>query len=184
MSGDAYFITDQHAPYFLTLTVVDWVDIFTRKTYKDIIIDSFRYCQYHKGLRLHSWVIMSNHIHFIAYCTPPFMMSNFLRDFKKFTAKKIISAIQEIPESRKTWLLDRFSFHAKNSARHQQFRLWKEGNHAIHLQAYYIDIFQKINYIHNNSVKAGIVEYPENYLYSSAKDYMTNEKGLLPVELV
>ena len=160
------------------------MDVFTRKLYKDIVIDAIHYCQKHKGLRLHSWVIMSNHIHLIAYCTPPFMMSDFLRDFKKFTAKKIISAIQEIQESRKTWLLDRFSYHAKNSARHKQFRVWKAGNHAIHLQEYNINIFEKINYIHNNPVKAGIVAYPENYLYSSAKDYMTNEKGLLPVEVV
>ena len=52
--------------YFLTLTVVDWVDIFTRPVYKQILIDSIKYCQQTKGLEVYAWCLMSNHLHLIA----------------------------------------------------------------------------------------------------------------------
>lgn len=47
--SSGYQIEEQFELYFLTFTIVDWVDIFTRKSYKDIIIDSLNYCIKHKG---------------------------------------------------------------------------------------------------------------------------------------
>jgi len=58
-----YQIRDQAALYYLTIQVVDWIDVFTRLAYRDIILDSFRYCQANKGLQIFWYVIMSNHIH-------------------------------------------------------------------------------------------------------------------------
>ncbi len=60
-----YIIKDQNAAHFLTITIVSWVDIFTKKIYRDIIIDSLKYCQKEKGLEIYGYVIMSNHIHLI-----------------------------------------------------------------------------------------------------------------------
>ena len=65
MSDGGYKIRNQNAIHFITLSVVEWVDVFTRKGYKDIVIDSLRHCQEQKGLNIHAWVIMSNHVHFI-----------------------------------------------------------------------------------------------------------------------
>jgi REP element-mobilizing transposase RayT len=62
---EGYVIRDQTLPHFTTATVVDWVDIFTRKIYKDIAIDCLEYCVQNKGMILYSYVIMSNHIHLI-----------------------------------------------------------------------------------------------------------------------
>jgi len=67
--------------YFLTLTVVDWVDVFTRPIYKHILIDSLRHCQQHKGLEISAWVIMTNHLHLIAAAKAN-DLSDILRDFK------------------------------------------------------------------------------------------------------
>jgi REP element-mobilizing transposase RayT len=61
-----YQIKDQHALLYVTLQVVYWVDIFTRKTYRDIAIESLQYCQQEKGLEIYAFVIMSNHIHLVA----------------------------------------------------------------------------------------------------------------------
>jgi REP element-mobilizing transposase RayT len=74
--------------YFLTLTVTDWVDIFTRPAYKHIITDSLAYCQLEKGLILHAWVIMSNHIHLIASTKDGINLSDILRDLKKIHKQK------------------------------------------------------------------------------------------------
>jgi REP element-mobilizing transposase RayT len=68
MSGDRYFINDQHSRYFLTLTVIHWIDLFTRKEYRDVLVDSLKYCQATKGLEIYAWVIMSDHIHLVAAC--------------------------------------------------------------------------------------------------------------------
>ena len=61
-----YQISDQEGLYYLTFQVVDWIDIFTRQVYRDIIIESFKYAIENKGLHLFAYVIMSNHVHLIA----------------------------------------------------------------------------------------------------------------------
>jgi len=81
--------------YFLTLTVVDWIDIFTRPIYRHIIVDSLKYCQKEKGLVIYAWVLMSNHLHLIASNKEGFSLSDILRDFKKFTSKQLIKSVKQ-----------------------------------------------------------------------------------------
>lgn len=183
MSGDNYFIRYQQNCYFLTLTVVKWIDLFTRREFKDVITDSLNYCVKHKGLELYAWVIMSNHIHFAGRVNTPHRMSDFLRDFKKFTSKRFIRLMELINESRKEWLLEAFSIEAQRIGRAKNYKIWRDDNHAIDLETYNIDLIEKIDYIHKNPVKAGLVENPEDYVYSSARDYC-GKKGLVEIVLV
>lgn len=108
-------------------------------------------------------------------------MSGFLRDFKKYTSKRILEAIEEIPESRREWMLDKFSFEARRTGRATNYKLWKDDNHAIEMSG--IDMMNKINYIHNNPVDNGLVAEPDHYLYSSAIDY-AGIRGMVKVELI
>ena len=181
MSGDRYLISDQHATYFLTCTVIHWIDLFTRQVYRDIVVDSLNFCIKEKHVNIYSWVIMSNHMHLIANVDPPGRMSDFLRDMKKFSSKKCALHIASTTESRRDWLLDKFAFEARRTGRADKYKIWTDSNHAIDLT--HLPIMQKINYIHENPVKAGLVEYPEHYLYSSARDY-AGQKGLVDVVLV
>lgn len=183
MAGDRYHIQDQNSTYFLTITVVKWIDIFTRANYKDIIVDSLNYCIDEKGLELYAWVIMSNHIHLVCKVNKPFGMSGFLRDFKKFTSKQILAEIQHINESRKIWLLDKFEFEAKRTRRAKYYKFWKDDNHAIDLTNNKIDVNSKIEYVHNNPVNARIVDFAEDYNFSSARDYV-GKKGYVRVEVI
>ena len=182
MSGDRYLIADQNALYFLTFTVVDWVDVFTRKEHKIIIADSLNYCIQHKGLIVYAWCLMSNHLHLIARAKEGYGLSAIIRDFKKFTAKKIIHAIQEEPESRRDWMLYRFAYAGKYLQRIKQYKFWKDSNHAIELNDNKL-MDQKLEYIHMNPVTAMIVEEPDHYLFSSARDY-TGQRGLVVCELI
>lgn len=182
MSRNRYQISDQSSAYFLTMTVVHWIDIFTRKEYKRLIVDSLNYCVTHKGLEVYGWVLMSNHLHLMARINPPSTMTAFLRDFKKFTSKALIEKMNEIEESRREWLLDKFAFTAYATRRAEQFKVWQDGNHPILLESSYF-IEQKLNYIHQNPVRQEIVENPEDYWYSSAKDY-SGQKGLVNVVLI
>ena len=97
---EGYVIRDQTLPHFITATVVDWIDIFTRQVYRDIVIESLEYCIKNKGMLLYGYVIMSNHIHLIIQSEHG-KLSDLIRDFKQFTAKNILEKIQNSPESRK-----------------------------------------------------------------------------------
>jgi REP element-mobilizing transposase RayT len=176
-----YQIKDQEGLYYLTFQVVDWLDIFTRQTYRDIVIDSFRYSIENKGFQLFAYVVMSNHIHLIANSSEA-KLSDILRDIKKYTSKKIVEAIQTIPESRKDWLLNRFEFRAKQHSRNKNYQLWTHENHAIYLYSQEF-IAQKLEYLHQNPVRAGIVSNAEDYIYSSARNYAEME-SIIEIELL
>ena len=181
MSGDRYPISDQNGVYFFTLIVIEWIDLFTRKDYSLIIVESLNYCIEKKNLEVYAWVIMSNHVHLICRVKPPIGMSDFLRDFKKFTSKQFVKCINEISESREKWLLDKFSFEARRTGRATFFKVWRDDNHAIEIGDY-IRLEDKMEYIHNNPVRAMIVARPEDYIFSSAIDYC-DFKGLVNVTL-
>jgi len=181
MSDGGYKIRNQAAIHFITFAVVEWIDVFTRKDYRDIVLDSIRFCQKGKGLLLHSWCIMSNHVHLIVSAKEN-NLSDILRDFKKFTSKQIITAIENNPgESRKDWMLEIFKEQGSKNSRNSTYQFWRQDNQPQELFSAAF-IFQKTNYIHQNAVEAGIVEQAEDYLYSSAKDYhLTKKCGLLDV---
>jgi putative transposase len=176
-------IHNQNSLHFLTITTVGWVDIFTRSSYRDIVINSLRFCQLRKGLVVNAYVIMSNHIHLIAYAREGYELSAIIRDFKKFTATTILKTIiQNSGESRSEWMLRLFKYHAKHNSSNDTYQLWQKGNHPIELVSPKW-IWQKLNYIHLNPVRAGLVENPEDYLYSSA-GYYERGMGILEVEIL
>lgn len=112
--------------YYLTLTVVDWIDVFTRKNHRDSMIESLKYCQKEKGLVLFAYYIMSNHIHMIVNTREPFLLKDMIRDLKKFTSKKIVEQIQNEPESRREWMLKLFEEEAAPSKRHKYYKFWQK----------------------------------------------------------
>lgn len=179
-------ITDQKGLNFLTCTVVGWIDVFSRKAYRDILLESISYCRKEKHLRVFAYVIMSNHIHLIAQAEPDDgpPLSNIMRDFKKYTANKLLEAIQQQEESRRDWMLHLFGYYARTNANNRYFQVWQQDNHPIALFSPAVT-WQKLTYIHFNPVRAGIVEHPEDYLYSSAKNYASeNCEGLIEVDLL
>ncbi len=145
--------------YFVSFAVVEWIDVFTRNEYKDILLDSLRYYQQEKGMEI------------------------LLGSFKRFTSKAIVAAIKENPqESRKEWLLKQFEEAGRKSSNVKQYQLWRHDNKPIELWSNKV-IDEKLNYIHNNPVEEGIVFRAEQYVYSSAIDY-AGEKGLLDIVLI
>lgn len=166
-----YRIKDQGGVYFLTFTVHQWTDVFTRQTYIDELLNSLVYCQQYKNLEIFAWVVMSNHMHLIVRAKDE-NLSDIIRDFKKYTAKSIYKLIAEnLRESRKDWLLKVLSFNGK-------IWFWEEGYHGeeIFSHEFYVT---KVNYIHQNPVRAEIVEKEEEYLNSSAGDFYGIRKGKL-----
>lgn len=176
-----YKIHDPVLPYFVTCTVVQWIDALTRADYKNIICQSLQHCCVHKGLRLHAWVIMSNHLHLIVSAAPGSSLSGIMRDFKKYTATQVVKAIAANPqESRKQWLLNAFRFAGHNNSSNKDIQFWQQNFHPVCLDTPQ-KCRQRLEYVHQNPVRAGWVWQPPEYKYSSALDYYTTEKGVLPL---
>jgi len=180
MEGNGYKIYDQTKAHFITATVIDWVDVFSRKAYRDIVIESLNFCIKNKGMILYGYVIMSNHIHLVVQSKEG-KLSDLIRDFKKFTAKSILETIENETESRRDWMLKRFEFACKSHSRNEKYQFWQYGNHPEEIFTEKF-LWQKLDYIHLNPVRAGIVEKASHYLYSSASNYV-NGKGLLEIEM-
>ena len=177
--SDQYKIANKTGVYFVTLTTIDWVDVFTRKEYRIIILNSLRYCQEKKGLNIYAYCLMDSHLHMIISAKEGFNLSDILRDFKKFTSKEIVKNIKEIYESRKDWMLYRFENAGRYLTRIKEYKFWQDGNMAKELTSPEFTL-QKVNYIHNNPVEAMIVAEPEHYLFSSAIDY-SGGRGLIDI---
>ena len=161
---------DQGKAYFLTLTVVGWIDVFTRKNHKMTIINSLQYCQKEKGLVLYGYCLMPSHLHLIARAESNNTLSDILRDFKKFTSKAIIKQILNEPESRRDWMMEYFRKAGENLKGITNYKFWQDGNHAEEISSNsFFD--EKLDYIHNNAVEELFVENPEDYFFSSARNY-------------
>ncbi len=179
----AYKIKNDDGIYFISFATVGWIDVFTRKVYKDILIDSLQYCQKEKGLILYAWCIMTNHIHIIASAKEGIKLSGIIRDLKKFTSKQIIKAIEEnIQESRKEWMISIFKSSGSYNSNNTTYQFWQQDNRPIEMWSNEV-MQQKLDYLHNNPVKDGIVDNAFDYNYSSARDYCET-KGLLDIELL
>ena len=164
--------------YFVSFAVIEWLDVFTRNDYKNIVVDSLRYCQQEKGMEIFAWCIMTNHVHLIFRSSGKQKPELLLGDLKRFTSKAIVKAIIDNPvESRKEFLLEQFQKAGEETSNVDKYQFWRHDNKPIELWSNKV-IDEKINYIHNNPVDEGFVFRPEDYLYSSAADY-AGEKGIL-----
>ena len=176
-----YKFLDNSQPYFVTFSVVEWIDLFIRNEYKEILLKSFRHCVIQKGMELYGWCIMTSHVHLIIG-TKKEPLSNIMRDMKKHTSQALRKAIQVHPgESRKAWILDIMKKEGRENSNNQGFQLWRQDNHPVELNHIKI-IYQKLDYLHNNPVEACFVQKQEDWLYSSARNYH-GLPGLIEVTL-
>ena len=113
---------------------------------------------------------MTNHVHLVCSVDTPLRMSDFIRDFKKYTAKNVLELIEQTPESRRDWMLYRFEYAGKFDNRIEHYRFWQDKSHPIELTSTKM-IEERMNYIHENPVRTGIVARAEEYLFSSARNY-------------
>ncbi len=144
-----YKAQDNEKAYFITITTVYWIDLFTRLNHKMTIIDSLNFCQKEKGLEIYAYVLMPSHLHLMCRAKEGFELSNIIRDFKKITSKKLIQKIKEEPKSRREWILEQFAKACSHLKRAQEYKVWQDGYHAEEVSSNkFID--QKLNYIHEN----------------------------------
>ena len=181
--GRKYKFHDNTKLYFVTFTVVDWIDVFTRIEYTEIVYNSLRFCQQEKGLELYAYCIMTNHMHLIIG-TETGSLPDIVRDFKSFTPRHIRKAIENNSyESRKVWIIKIMKKLGSDNERNKDFQFWQQHNHPIELNTNEL-LDQRLNYIHQNPVKAGFVEKEEYWINSSAGDYYGIRKGAVEIIII
>jgi REP element-mobilizing transposase RayT len=118
-----YKINDAGQAYFITCTIVEWIPVFTRKAYIDILIDSLNFCRVNKGLRIFAYAILDNHSHLLVSGEN---LSNTIKDFKRHTAREIINLAQK---EEKLWLLNQFKYYKLKHKVDSDYQVWQEGFH-------------------------------------------------------
>jgi len=171
--------------YFVSCATTGWLDFFIRAEYKDIFAQNLNYCIEKKGLIVYAWVLMTSHFHLI--CSSDLgkekNVISIIGDFKKYTSRIFHQIlIDKYDESRKDWLSTIYGMAGTDNPRNKDFQFWQHDNHPIELYSRNF-IEQKLTYIHNNPVVEATVEYPEHYLYSSARDY-NGKQGLIKITLI
>jgi len=164
MGRSRYVISNPQSPHFLTNTILNWIPIFTRPATVNIVLDSLKHLQQHHQLKLYGYVILENHMHWLA------QSENLPKDihrFKSYTAKMILRYLQAQQQEH---ILKQLAFYKKRHISNANYQLWEEGSHPVEIVNETI-MRQRLDYIHQNPVKRGYVDNPAAWRYSSARNY-------------
>jgi len=164
MGRSRYVITEPNQPHFMTCTVMEWLPVFTGPETMQIIIDCWQYQREHEGLKLYGFVILENHLHFVAQAP---RLDKCVSSFKSFTARKLIDYLQSLHIEQ---LLKRLRFSKRAHKVDREYQFWQEGVHAEMVFSEEI-MREKLKYIHENPIKRGYVNRAEYWRYSSASNY-------------
>lgn len=174
----------REACYFLTLNVVDRIDVFVRPTYKQVIADALNHFIEAQGVTVYAWCLMTCHLHLLLRTKEGYGPAYFERDFKKFTTPELVKAIEMEMDLRRDWMMQRFEDFSKSLKRIEKFNLWQNCSSPLRIDSGQPGLlFDRIDHIHENPVRERIVELPESYVFSSARDY-AGMKGLVKVKVI
>lgn len=173
MGRSRYVITEPDRPHFLTCTVMEWLPLFSRPALVEIVLDCWRYQQKHQGLQLYGYVVMENHLHYLAQADD---LCRCVASFKSFTARKAIEHLHSIGATK---ALERLRVAKRMHKHDREYQFWQEGSHA-ELVCSEAVMHQKLEYIHYNPVRRGYVDLAEHWRYSSARNY-AGAPGLLKI---
>lgn len=171
MTRSRYRFGEDHYPHFMTATVVAWLPVFSRPCFAEIILNSWRFLQTEREIDILAFVIMENHLHWIAVGP---QLGKRVGEFKSFTATSIIREMQRRQFDTMLQELKYFKLRHKADQTHQ---FWQEGSHPQIIETEEV-MWQKIEYIHNNPLRRGYVDDPVHWRYSSARCY-AGQSGLI-----
>jgi putative transposase len=176
MGRSRYKVLPNADTYFATCAAVNWLPLFSRTELAQIVLDSMKFMHENKRMVLHAYVVMENHLHIVGSSDD---FSGAMKNFKSFTARSIVDFLCENGPS---FFLEQLRFFRKEHKKNQDYQVWQEG---FHPQAILNDAMlkEKIEYIHNNPVKRGYVEYPEHWRYCSAAQYV-GLTGVVPINIL
>jgi len=169
---ERYRIVEDVGLYYVTFTVVEWLPVFIDETACRIVTDSLNFCTQHKYLRVNAYVIMPTHLHAILFDLEfnSQRLKHTLDDMRKFTGRQLLDySAQHLPKR----FADVFQQQAGND---RQRRFWQPTQHPVGI---FSERFwkQKMDYLHHNPCRKGLVLRPEDWRFSSALFWATREEN-------
>jgi REP element-mobilizing transposase RayT len=163
--------------YYITTVIHNRLPVFTRPSFITPLYDSLNFYRYKQEFKLLGYVIMPDHMHLILWPFGTPTISDIMRDHKKFTSTRIIR--QANIEQIEAWMT---AFEqAGRETRRSEHKVWQDSYWDVNI---YTERFlrQKLNYLHRNPLRAGLVESPEQYVYSSYRNYVFGEQWLIEID--
>ena len=172
-----YKFHDNDKLYFISYATVNWIDVFIREEYNQIIIDSWKHCHGKRELEIYGWCIMTSHVHMIIGSRKD-KLEDIVRDMKKHTSSELKTVIKNnAQESRKEWIIWMMERGGKKNGNNKDWQFWQQHNKPLEIKSQ--EMFdEKFAYMHQNPVQAGFVTKEEDWKYSSARDFC-GMKGLV-----
>jgi putative transposase len=157
--------------FYVTFTVVDWLPVFVSADACRIVTDSFTYCHRHKGLRINAYVILPTHLHAIVFheTFTARALELTLTDFRKFTGRQMAEYCDKhLPRT----FGEVFARHAGGD---RERRIWQPTRHPVQLET---EAFwqTKLDYLHDNPCRKGLVRQPEHWRFSSAAYWLASDE--------
>ncbi len=170
----SYKILNTDYPYYITSTIVDWINIFDNEKYFELLFNNFVFYQSKYNIEVIAYVIMKNHFHMILKSEE---IEIAIQSLKSYTAKQIL---YELESDSKFSILNILNQRKASYKKESEYQVWQEGYHPQEMSNNLI-LKQKIEYIHYNPVRKGYVETPEDWKYSSARYYALSEENDLKI---
>ena len=161
--------------YFVTTKIKDYIRVFETKPYFDIIIENLNFYRNKFGFRLWAYVIMPEHMHLMIRLADKCDLSKIMEEFKRYTSKQILT---QLKEDKKFHLIKLFAI---TNPRKEKHIVWEEGFRGLGISSERVFNI-KMNYIHNNPVKRGFVKEPEDYIYSSYRNYYSQNSSIIELD--
>jgi len=170
-----YRFTEDEGIYFVTCTVIHWLPAFTRREDFELLLAPLAHYRRTRAIKLYAYVLMDNHLHLVIEGKD---VSRTMKAFKSYTAKRILAQAEQ---SGREWLLNQFAFYKKRHKQSSDYQVWQEG---VHPQLVQTDAMfeQKVSYIHENPVRRGWVDLPEQWRYSSARNYLADDESVFEID--
>ena len=167
--------------FFITFQTVDWIDVFIRPVYKQVIVHSLNHFIESKGLVVYAWCLMTHHLHLLVQTRTGISFQDIEKEYKLFTTTKILEAIDTEPRIRKEWIMNHFHNFGSLLGLSKKYHVWQDCDESIPIDLRKKDILlEHFDYIHQNPVRDKIVDIANEYMYSSARDY-SGVKGLVNI---
>ena len=157
------------AAYFVSFATVNWTKIFVEDIYFQILCDNLNFCRKEKGMEIYAYCLMPNHVHLV-FRSLGENPAGLIGDFKGYTSKRLVELIKESNHQEKDLWLRTFLQAGLKTSNVKKHQLWQHDNQPFELYSPRLTK-QKVDYIHRNPVAAGLVSQPENWKYSSARNY-------------
>lgn len=158
--------------YYVTFTVVEWLPVFIDETACKILTDSLNFCRKSKCLGVNAYVIMPTHAHAILFDIEfnAERLKHTVDDMRKFTGRRLLDySAKHLPKC----FTGEFQRHAGND---RDRRFWQPTQHPVGI---FSGRFwkQKMDYLHHNPCRKGLVSRPEDWWFSSARYWSVREEN-------